>query len=100
MGPRFVVEQGLRTPTGSFTGKFYIGFIRGSGARSGAHRLAVDGDVTLLLAFGETHGAQRLRQRAPVDGAQGFGERRMTGRHAFCESARLDAERRGNDRRD
>jgi len=28
-----VVEKGLRTPTGSLAGKFYIGFIRGSGAR-------------------------------------------------------------------
>ena len=55
---------------------------------AGAHRLAVDRDVTLVLAFDETHGAQRLRQRAPVDGAQGFGERRMTGRHAFREAKR------------
>ena len=46
---------------------------------AGAHRLAVDSDVTLVLAFSETHGVQRLRQCAPVDGAQGFGERRMTG---------------------
>jgi len=53
---------------------------------AGAHRLAVDGDVTLILAFGATRGAQR--PRAPVDGAPGFGKRRMTGRHAFCKDGR------------
>jgi hypothetical protein len=36
-------------------------------ALAGAHRLAVDGDVTLILAFGATRGPQRLRQRAPVE---------------------------------
>lgn len=33
-----VVEQGLRTPTRPFAGRFYIGFIRGLGARSSSTR--------------------------------------------------------------
>ncbi len=55
-----------------------------------AHRLAVNGDVMRVLAFRETRGAQRLRQRPPIDGAEGFGKRRMTGRHAFRETERQE----------
>lgn len=33
MWPHFVVEWGLRTPTGPPAGRFSIGFIRGSGAK-------------------------------------------------------------------